>query len=165
MKSTKLLFTILLVLLATASHADWNVRDFGAAGDGIKDDTAAFQQALNEAGKAGGGIVNVSAGNYRINGNLKIPGAVTLQGILRVPPVVVGGKITGVQGSVLQAYAGRGSEEGDPFIKLDGNAATVAGLTIVYPEWKQTDVPPVPILPASRPGSTRRTLECWTATW
>lgn len=147
MKTSKLLLVLLITLLATASHADWNVRDFGAAGDGVKDDTAAFQQALDEAGKAGGGIVNVPAGNYRINGNLKIPTAVTLQGILRVPPVVVGGKITGVQGSVLQAYAGRGSEEGEPFIKLDGNAATVAGLTVVYPEWKQTDVPPVPYPP------------------
>lgn len=147
MLSGRLLPILLTLLLASACGADWNVRDFGAAGDGATDDTPAFQNALNEAGQAGGGIVNVPAGTYRINGNLVIPGAVTLQGILRVPPVVVGARITGVQGSILHAYAGRGSEEGEPFIKLDGNAATVAGLTIVYPEWKQTDVPPVPYPP------------------
>lgn len=144
----RLFLAILLsVLMVSACCAEFNVRDFGAVGDGVADDTAAFQSALDEAGKAGGGIVNVPAGVYRINGNLTVPGAVTLQGIFRVPPVVVGGKITGVSGSILHAYAGRGSEEGKPFITLGGNAATVAGLTIVYPEWKQTDVPPVPYPP------------------
>ena len=50
-------------------------------------------------------------------------------------------------GSVLLAYAGRGSEEGPPFIRLAGNNASIAGLIIAYPEWKRSDVPPVPYPP------------------
>jgi polygalacturonase len=42
-----------------------NVRDFGATGDGMTKDTAAFQQALDRCGVLGGGEVLVPAGNYR----------------------------------------------------------------------------------------------------
>jgi hypothetical protein len=50
-------------------------------------------------------------------------------------------------GSILLAYAGRGSEQGPPFIRLAGSNSAVAGLIVEYPEWKQTDVPPVPYPP------------------
>ncbi len=50
-----------------------NVRDCGAVGDGSTDDTAAFSQALDTVGKAGGGIVFVPTGNYRIQGHLSVP--------------------------------------------------------------------------------------------
>ncbi len=124
-----------------------NVKDFGAVGDGKTDDTAAFQKALDQAGNAGGGIVNVPTGSYRIDGTLVIPGSVTLLGTYRVPPLAGSAGPEGMRGSALLAYAGRGSENGDPFIRLAGNCATVAGLIISYPEWKQSDVPPVPYPP------------------
>ncbi len=43
----------------------WNVRDFGAKGDGKADDTAAFPRALDEAGKAGGGTVLLRGCEFR----------------------------------------------------------------------------------------------------
>ncbi len=44
-----------------------NVRDFGATGNGTSNDTAAFERAMAEAGRGGGGVVYVPApGNYRI---------------------------------------------------------------------------------------------------
>jgi hypothetical protein len=125
----------------------WNVMEEGAAGDGKTDDTAAFQKALDQAGHTAGGVVEVPAGRYRINGVLRIPAGVTLQGTYRTPPTTLRNASGELSGSVLLAYAGRGSEHGDPFIRLAGHNAVIAGLIIVYPEWKQKDVPPIPYPP------------------
>ena len=126
--------------------ARWNVAAMGAVADGATDNTAAFQKALDAARRAGGGIVEAPAGRYRINGSLVVPRGVTLQGTYRVPPTA--DKMTGKpDGTVLQAYAGRGSRKGPPFIRLAGDNSAIAGLVVVYPEWKRTDVPPVPYPP------------------
>lgn len=113
-----------------------------------------FQALLNEAGQAGGGVVEVPAGQYRINGGLSVPANVTLQGIYRVPPTSQRGAISNLTGSVLFAYAGRGSAEGPPFIRLAGNNSGVAGFIIAYPEWRQSDVPPVPYPPCVQSENT-----------
>jgi polygalacturonase len=42
----------------------FDVREFGAKGDGTNLDTEAIQKALDECGKAGGGIVRLTAGTY-----------------------------------------------------------------------------------------------------
>jgi hypothetical protein len=125
----------------------WNVVEAGAVGDGQADCTAIFQRLLDAAGKAGGGAVEVPAGRYRINGALSIPAGVTLQGTYRVPPTTNRNAAGELSGTVLLAYAGRGSEEGPPFIRLAGSNAVLAGVIVFYPEWKQTDVPPVPYPP------------------
>ena len=124
-----------------------NVLEAGAAPDGQTDGTVVFQKLLDDAGRAGGGVVEVPAGRYCIRGNLSIPANVTLQGIYRVAPTPgpLGGGAP--NGSVLLAYSGRGSTEGQPFIRLAGNNATLGGLVIAYPEWKQSDVPPIPYPP------------------
>ena len=49
----------------------FNVRDQGAKGDGAADDTAAFQSAIDVARKAGGGIVEIPAGDY-LSGPLQL---------------------------------------------------------------------------------------------
>ena len=51
------------LVVATAVAQEWKVTDSGAVGDGKTDCTAAFQQALDQAAKAGGGVVNVAAGD------------------------------------------------------------------------------------------------------
>ena len=132
-----------------AGASRWNVKEAGAKSGGQEDCTAVFQRLLTEAGQAGGGVVEVPAGQYRISGGLSVPANVTLQGIYRVPPTPPAGRkrINNLTGSVLFAYAGRGSQDGAPFIRLAGNNAAIAGLVIAYPEWKQTDVPPVPYPP------------------
>jgi hypothetical protein len=132
----------------------WNVREAGARPGSEEDCTAVFQKLLNEAGQAGGGVVEVPAGQYRINGALSVPANVTLQGIYRVPPTSQRGVITNLTGSVLFAYAGRGSRDSSPFIRLAGNNAAIAGLIIAYPEWKQTDVPPIPYPPCVQSENT-----------
>ncbi len=42
----------------------FNVRTYGAAGDGMKDDAPAIQAAINAAGEAGGGTVIIPAGTF-----------------------------------------------------------------------------------------------------
>ncbi|MHB0997879.1 MAG: glycosyl hydrolase family 28-related protein [Armatimonadota bacterium] len=137
-----------ICMFQTAGEAKtWDVVEAGAVGDGIKDNTAIFQQLLDEAGKEGGGIVNVPSGHFRIDGNLVIPGGVTLQGTFRVPPTDRHDKSPRLNGTVLLAFAGRGKPNDPPFIRLGASMATLAGVIITYPEWKQTDVPPVPYPP------------------
>lgn len=58
-----------------------NVKDFGAAGDGVTDDTANIQKALDAVGLAGGGTVLFPAGQYKISAALLVSYAnVTLRG-------------------------------------------------------------------------------------
>ena len=47
----------------------YNVKDYGATGNGITDDTAAIQAAVNAAKAAGGGDVYVPAGTYIVTGH------------------------------------------------------------------------------------------------
>lgn len=49
-----------------------NVRDFGAVGDGVHDDTAAIQGAVNYAGNNGGGVVSMPPGTYLISSSVAI---------------------------------------------------------------------------------------------
>lgn len=63
--------------VAAGSVRDWlNVRDFGAQGDNVTDDTAAIQAALDAC--LMGGVVYLPAGGYRTSAPLTIPPAVTL---------------------------------------------------------------------------------------
>lgn len=51
---------------------DWfNVRSYGATGDGTTDDTAAVQDAIDAAAAAGGGVVYFPSGIYKIAGALQ----------------------------------------------------------------------------------------------
>ena len=47
-----------------------NARDFGAVGDGVADDTAAIQKAIDAALASGGGELFIPAGKYRITSTL-----------------------------------------------------------------------------------------------
>lgn len=58
--------------LEWAGMDKYDIRAFGAVGNGTTDDTAAVQQALNAAANNGGGIVYVPKGEYRV-GNLIFP--------------------------------------------------------------------------------------------
>ena len=52
--------------IAPPATSPFNVRDFGAKGDGTTKDTAAFQKALDTCAVSGGGEVVVPAGKYLI---------------------------------------------------------------------------------------------------
>src|ERR1035437_3934760 len=50
-----------------------NVQEFGALGDGKKDNTEAFAAAMKAAAETGNGAVFVPRGRYLIKGNLVVP--------------------------------------------------------------------------------------------
>ncbi len=54
----------------------FDVRWFGAVGDGVADDTAAIQAAIDAAIAAGGGIVFFPVATFRVTGTLDATGAV-----------------------------------------------------------------------------------------
>jgi hypothetical protein len=57
-----------------------SVKDFGAAGDGVTDDTAAIQAAIDSLGEVTGGTVYFPAGTYKTSSNIEIKSKTTLQG-------------------------------------------------------------------------------------
>ena len=123
-----------------------DVKSFGARGDGTTDETAAFQRALDSVHTAGGGTVYAPPGRYLFRGVLNIPEGVTLRGSYTCVPSHTGTRDKGQpkpgdDGTALLATAGRGSEDGAPFITLNSNSS-VAGLVIYYPE-QVTDAEPV----------------------
>lgn len=59
----------------------FNVKLYGAKGDGTTDDTAAIQSAIDACGLTPGGIVFFPAGRYVITSSLSVPSFVRLQGV------------------------------------------------------------------------------------
>jgi len=61
----------------------WNVRDFGALGDDVHDDTDAIRKVLAEAEQNGGGVISFPFGTYRLSDYLVIPSKTVLRGEMR----------------------------------------------------------------------------------
>ena len=58
----------------------FNVKLYGAKGDGTTDDSTTIQNAINAANTAGGGVVFFPAGTYQINTSLNLKTKVILMG-------------------------------------------------------------------------------------
>ncbi|MGP8198622.1 MAG: glycoside hydrolase family 28 protein [Limisphaerales bacterium] len=78
--SRRILFLTMLVLpgVAWAGGGTFNVRQYGAFGDGTNMDTAALQKTIDAAADAGGGIVIFPPGRY-LSGSLDLKSHVTVQ--------------------------------------------------------------------------------------
>lgn len=61
-------------------EASFNVKDFGAEGNGVKDDTEAVLAALDKAAQNGGGVIFFPRGRYRLSDSLTIPRFTVLRG-------------------------------------------------------------------------------------
>jgi polygalacturonase len=63
---------------AVAPAGVFNVRDFGAAGNGTTNDTPAIERAINAASTAGGGTVEFPSGTYRAGGTIHLKSNITV---------------------------------------------------------------------------------------
>lgn len=117
--------------------AQVDARAHGATGDGVTDDTAAIQAALNAAAEAGP-VCLLPPGKYRIDGALNVPPGVTLTGASGGVP-----HSEHPIGTVLLAYGGRGDADGEPLVTLRPNAV-IRQMTIHYPEQRLPDIAPYP---------------------
>ena len=81
-KYKRLLLVNLAVAFSMALNAQnqntvYNVRDFGAKGDGINIDGTAINKAIDDAANAGGGTVYFPAGNY-LSGSIHLKSNICL---------------------------------------------------------------------------------------
>jgi hypothetical protein len=123
----------------------YNVRNYGATGDGKTDDTGAFQKALDLAGQAGGGTVYAPRGSYFFAGHLHVPAAVTLEGIWTSVPAHTGIRDRGSprptdDGTTFLVTEGAGHEDSAPFLTLNTNS-TLKGVVIYYPRQNEASPP------------------------
>ncbi len=82
-----------------APEAIYDVRTYGAKGDGLANDHAAITAALSAAGGEAGGTVFLPPGTYRIDETLYVPAGVTLRGASRENTVVQGFGYDGAAGA------------------------------------------------------------------
>ncbi|ACO81035.1 Secreted mannuronan C5-epimerase-like protein [Azotobacter vinelandii CA] len=109
---------------------DFNVKDFGALGDGVSDDRAAIQAAIDAAHAAGGGTVHLPAGEYRVSGGERgVDGALMMKSNVYLAGAGMGETVVklldGWNGHVNGMIRSSGTEETHDFgvrdLTLDGN--------------------------------------------
>lgn len=66
---------------SASTGPNWfNVKDYGADGNGTTDDTASIQAAVNAANGVGGGVVYLPAGTYKLTSAVTLHNRITLRG-------------------------------------------------------------------------------------
>jgi autotransporter-associated beta strand protein len=113
-------------------------QQFGAVGDGVTDDSAAFQNAMNavyNSGGSGGGVVYVPAGFYAFDSNITIPTGVTLHGDWTDWTTGT----NGCEGTTFKVYGGAGNTAAPPFIQFGQNSC-LKGVNIWYPNQSPTNI-------------------------
>ncbi|MCC6791580.1 MAG: right-handed parallel beta-helix repeat-containing protein, partial [Thermomicrobiales bacterium] len=113
--------------------ATFDVRTYGAVGNGSTDDAAAFDRAVSAAAAAGGGVVTVPSGTFIIGSSVKMRSYVTLRGqgsssVLKLR--------NGANVHVIRSAAGTASNPvsnvGVENLYVDGNKANQSDNTEAY---------------------------------
>lgn len=67
----------------------FNVKDYGAVGDGTHDDSPNIQAAIDDAKAHGGGKVYLPHGTYYVNSTIQVPSSVSLYGCSSVNGTII----------------------------------------------------------------------------
>ena len=110
----------------------FNIKNYGAVGDGTADDTQGLKKAINAASANGGGIVFVPNGKYRITEELDLGKGVELRGNSGGRHMI-SGKRSSQLGSVFFIETGEGDENGTPFLTM-GDGSGLRGIGFHYPK-------------------------------
>jgi parallel beta-helix repeat protein len=114
----------------------FNVKDFGAVGDGVTDDTAAIQSAIDAAQAAGGGTVFVPTGTFIVSageepsdGCLMLKSNVYMEGAGAglTTVKVADGSNTKITGVIRSAYGEETHDFGLSNLTIDGNRDHTTG--------------------------------------
>ncbi|WP_338923396.1 putative Ig domain-containing protein [Pseudomonas silesiensis] len=114
----------------------FNVQNFGAKGDGITDDTAAIQSAIDAAAAAGGGQVYMPTGTYIVSGGeepsdgcLMLKSNVYLygDGMGETNVKVADSSDTKITGVIRSAYGEETHDFGVSNLTIDGNRDSTTG--------------------------------------
>lgn len=114
----------------------FNVKDYGAKGDGVTDDTASIQAAINAASAAGGGQVYVPTGTYIVSGGEEpSDGCLMLQsnvyingdGMGKTNIKLADGWSEAVTGIIRSPYGEETHDFGASNLTIDGNRANTTG--------------------------------------
>ena len=114
----------------------FNVQNFGAKGDGITDDTAAIQSAIDAAAAAGGGQVYMPTGTYIVSGGVEpSDGCLMLKsnvylygdGMGATTVKVADGSDTKITGVIRSAYGEETHDFGVSNLTIDGNRDHTTG--------------------------------------
>ncbi|MDR3692718.1 MAG: glycosyl hydrolase family 28-related protein [Fimbriimonas sp.] len=152
-QTSDMVMGILVAAFALSGGADLDVASFGAKGDGVADDTAAFQTTLDAASKQHVNVV-ARSGNYRFLGRVNVPDGVALKGSWESVPAHNGIRDPGLPkptdgGTTFLVESGEGTEAG-AFLTLNTNS-TLKGVVVFYPKQSTDDVPtPYPYTIAMR---------------
>ena len=110
---------------------------YSADNTGVNDATLAIQKALDDCYAAGGGVVFMPAGKYKITDTISIPNHVTLRGDWQDPDVGTD------YGTVLIANVSSTNLDLPGLIRLGGSSG-LKGVTIYYPNQSGTNPIPYP---------------------
>lgn len=106
-------------------------QEYGAVGDGVTDDSAAFQNAINavyNSGHWGGGVIFVPAAHYAFYTNIIIPQGVTLHGDWTDWTTGT----NGLAGTTFKVCFGAGQTNAAPFIFMN-SMTSLRDINIWYP--------------------------------
>lgn len=126
--------------------AKYNVKDYGATGDGETDDTAAFTRLFSELRRdtsIPGAVVYVPAGRYKLTRSLTVPANVHLRGHWNNPKLGTTGEESVLLACVESAENEQAASTAAGLIVLNTHA-TITDMVIYYPEQSPDDIKPYP---------------------